>query len=57
VVRVDNRTGLVFSDFAFENEDLVTVTGISGNFNGVIQLKPRGAADIVEYEEDSYEEP
>lgn len=57
VVRVDNRTGLVFNDFAFENGDLVTVTGISGKFNEIIQLKPRGAADIVEFEEDSYEEP
>ena len=55
-VRVDNRTGLVFDRFAFDNGDLVNVTGISSIINGTIQLKPRGAEDILEYEEE-YEEP
>ncbi|WP_404347608.1 DUF6359 domain-containing protein [Sutcliffiella horikoshii] len=55
LVRVDNRTGLKFNDFAFENGDTVTITGISSIFNETIQLKPRSVDDIVEY--DSYEEP
>ncbi|MGD6871156.1 DUF6359 domain-containing protein [Sutcliffiella horikoshii] len=53
VVRVDNRTGLMFNNFTFEDGDKVTVTGISSSFNDVIQLKPRGEEDIVEYVEDS----
>ncbi|WP_223701402.1 DUF6359 domain-containing protein [Sutcliffiella deserti] len=53
VVRVDNRTGLNFENFAFENGDIVSITGVSSIFNDVIQLKPRGMADIVEYVEDS----
>ncbi|GAA0357525.1 5'-nucleotidase C-terminal domain-containing protein [Bacillus horti] len=47
VVRVDNRTGLVFDDFEFQNGDVVDITGISSQFNGTYQLKPRGAADIT----------
>ncbi|MFD1737017.1 DUF6359 domain-containing protein [Bacillus salitolerans] len=46
LVRVDNRTGLKFSDFPFQNGDVVDVTGISGEFNGTIQLKPRSAEDF-----------
>ncbi|SEO27117.1 hypothetical protein SAMN04488134_105201 [Amphibacillus marinus] len=57
LVRVDNRTGLVFSDFDFEAGDIIDVTGISSQFNGAIQLKPRGASDIVIHEEDEQLEP
>ncbi|WP_339213438.1 5'-nucleotidase C-terminal domain-containing protein [Ornithinibacillus sp. FSL M8-0202] len=57
LVRVDNRTGLVFDDFAFANGDQVNVTGISSQFNGTIQLKPRGVNDIVVFEEEPVEEP
>ncbi|WP_456277479.1 DUF6359 domain-containing protein [Bacillus sp. AK128] len=46
LVRVDNRTGLKFADFAFQNGDLVDVTGISGEYNGTIQLKPRSLEDF-----------
>ncbi|CAG9620803.1 5'-nucleotidase C-terminal domain-containing protein [Sutcliffiella rhizosphaerae] len=56
LVRVDNRSGLVFDDFVFENGDSVTITGVSSRFNDTIQLKPRDASDIVEYEV-PYEEP
>ncbi|MBU9713188.1 5'-nucleotidase C-terminal domain-containing protein [Bacillus tamaricis] len=47
LVRVDNRTGLAYSDFSFENGDVVDVTGPASVFNGTYQLKPRGADDIV----------
>ncbi|MFP7494392.1 5'-nucleotidase C-terminal domain-containing protein [Terribacillus saccharophilus] len=57
LVRVDNRTGLVFSDFAFENDCNVTITGVSSQFNGTIQLKPRGVSDIVASEEPVTEDP
>ncbi|MDX5474857.1 MAG: 5'-nucleotidase C-terminal domain-containing protein [Bacillaceae bacterium] len=56
LVRVDNRTGLVYDDFAFQNGDIVNITGVSSRFNETIQLKPRGANDIVEFVP-SYEEP
>ncbi|MEB1806913.1 MAG: 5'-nucleotidase C-terminal domain-containing protein [Bacillaceae bacterium] len=51
VIRVDNRTGLHFNDFTFENGDIVTVTGASSVFNNTIQVKPRHAGDIIEYVE------
>ncbi|WP_100405562.1 5'-nucleotidase C-terminal domain-containing protein [Bacillus solitudinis] len=51
LVRVDNRTGLMFSNFAFENGDVVEVTGIVAEYNGVMQLKPRMIEDIVAVEE------
>ncbi|WP_421385528.1 cell wall-binding repeat-containing protein [Bacillus salacetis] len=47
VVRVDNRSGLKFADFAFANGDKVDVRGIVGEFNGTYQLKPRGADDFA----------
>ncbi|MFC0559765.1 5'-nucleotidase C-terminal domain-containing protein [Halalkalibacter alkalisediminis] len=46
-VRVDNRTGLAYDDFAFNNGDTVSITGISSRYHNTIQLKPRGEADIV----------
>ncbi|MEW9124043.1 MAG: 5'-nucleotidase C-terminal domain-containing protein [Thermotaleaceae bacterium] len=46
LVRIDNRTGLVYDDFAFKNNDIVDVTGISSRYNNTIQLKPRGSQDI-----------
>ncbi|RCW65890.1 5'-nucleotidase C-terminal domain-containing protein [Saliterribacillus persicus] len=52
LVRVDNRTGLAFSNFTFEDGDIVDVSGISSVFNGVYQLKPTKAADIVEHIEE-----
>ncbi len=57
LVRIDNRTGLVFDDFAFEDGDVVNVIGISSQFNGTIQLKPRSANDIVGVEQPGEEEP
>ncbi|WBL14390.1 5'-nucleotidase C-terminal domain-containing protein [Sutcliffiella sp. NC1] len=47
LVRVDNRTGLHYDDFAFNEGDIVTVTGVSSQFRGTPQLKPRHAEDIV----------
>ncbi|MRH44213.1 hypothetical protein GH741_16340 [Aquibacillus halophilus] len=52
LVRVDNRTGLAFSDFTFTDGDVVDITGISSVFNGEYQLKPTQADDIVEHIED-----
>lgn len=49
LVRVDNRTGLKYQDFTFKDGDVVDVTGISGEFNDSIQLKPRGTEDIIEH--------
>lgn len=47
VVRVDNRTGLDFAGFSFENGDIVDVIGIIAEFNGTMQLKPRMEEDII----------
>lgn len=47
LVRVDNRTGLNINNFTFENGDIVDITGVSGEFKGTIQLKPRMMEDIV----------
>nr|WP_239454092.1 5'-nucleotidase C-terminal domain-containing protein [Bacillus suaedaesalsae] len=47
LVRVDNRTGLNINNFTFNNGDVVNITGISGQFNEKIQLKPRMIEDIV----------
>ncbi|WP_183163849.1 5'-nucleotidase C-terminal domain-containing protein [Alteribacter keqinensis] len=62
LIRVDNRTGLAYDDFAFEDGDVVDITGLSSQFQGTPQVKPRGADDIVlsdvkeEEDEDSEEE-
>ncbi|WP_163582126.1 5'-nucleotidase C-terminal domain-containing protein [Gracilibacillus saliphilus] len=55
LVRVDNRTGLVFNDFDFANGDKVNIVGVSSQFDGTTQLKPRGANDIELYEEETPE--
>lgn len=55
LVRVDNRTGLIYDDFDFEVGDQVTITGISSVHRDTIQLKPRGVNDVVEFEEDQLE--
>ncbi|SDZ54641.1 2',3'-cyclic-nucleotide 2'-phosphodiesterase / 3'-nucleotidase / 5'-nucleotidase [Evansella caseinilytica] len=47
LVRVDNRTGLIFDDFSFQNGDVVHITGIASVYNGTYQLKPRGVDDIL----------
>ncbi|WP_205166923.1 5'-nucleotidase C-terminal domain-containing protein [Alteribacter salitolerans] len=47
LIRVDNRTGLAFDDFAFADGDVVDITGVSSQFQGTPQVKPRGADDIV----------
>ncbi|MFA9558223.1 DUF6359 domain-containing protein [Evansella sp. AB-rgal1] len=54
LVRVDNRSGLAFSGFEFENGDVVDVVGVVAEFNGTMQLKPRMASDIVEHVTISY---
>ena len=56
LVRVDNRTGLVYNDFMFKNGDVVNVSGASSRFHDTIQVKPRGAADIVAFVEEEEEE-
>ncbi len=53
LVRVDNRTGLKFDNFSFKEGNVVDVIGVSGQFNGTIQLKPRMVEDIMEAEETS----
>lgn len=45
--RVDARTGLTQADFAYQNGQLVDITGVATIFKGVFQLKPRSAADIT----------
>ncbi|WP_407271237.1 DUF6359 domain-containing protein [Radiobacillus sp. PE A8.2] len=45
-VYVDNRTGLKFLDFAFENGDVVDITGIITDYKGTYELNPRMAEDI-----------
>ncbi|WP_216830132.1 5'-nucleotidase C-terminal domain-containing protein [Alkalihalobacterium elongatum] len=52
VIRVDNRTGLKYEDFTFNNGDVVTIYGVSSRFNDVIQVKPRSVEDIIEFVKD-----
>lgn len=40
VVRVDNRTGLSYEDFAFQNGDVVDIWGISSEYDGTVEVKP-----------------
>ncbi|MGF2617880.1 DUF6359 domain-containing protein [Rossellomorea aquimaris] len=47
LVRVDNRAGVSYDSFAFANGDSVDVTGVVGEFNGTMQLKPRMESDIA----------
>ncbi|WP_096436793.1 5'-nucleotidase C-terminal domain-containing protein [Alteribacter populi] len=47
-VRVDNRTGLEYDDIVFTEGDVLSVTGVSSEFDGTIQLKPRGEIDFVD---------
>lgn len=48
LVRVDNRSGLMSSNFSFENGDVVDIIGISGHYDAIKQLKPRMVSDITE---------
>lgn len=47
LIRVDNRSGLDFNGFTFENGDVVDVVGIIAEFNGTMQLLPRMEEDIT----------
>ncbi|TMW72443.1 5'-nucleotidase C-terminal domain-containing protein [Alteribacter natronophilus] len=51
LVRVDNRSGLDYDSFSFEEGDVVDVTGASSQFQGTPQVKPRGEMDITASEE------
>nr|WP_157060084.1 chitinase N-terminal domain-containing protein [Saccharibacillus kuerlensis] len=60
LIRVDGRTGLTQSDFAYAEGDKLDITGVASIFRGSYQLKPRGAADVVPTtvtEEPPVEEP
>ncbi|MFD1019864.1 thermonuclease family protein [Thalassobacillus hwangdonensis] len=48
LVRLDSRTGTTFETFPYGEGDRITITGLSGEFNGTRQLKPRGIEDLVE---------
>ncbi|WP_232718652.1 DUF6359 domain-containing protein [Bacillus sp. FJAT-45037] len=52
VVRIDNRTGVTYDTFVFNEGDVVTVTGASSQFRGTPQLKPRFVDDVVEFDEE-----
>ncbi|WP_202079764.1 5'-nucleotidase C-terminal domain-containing protein [Caldalkalibacillus salinus] len=52
LVRVDNRTGLAYEDFTFKNGEIVNVTGVSSQYQGTYQLKPRGTGDITLFVEE-----
>ncbi|WP_280769641.1 DUF6359 domain-containing protein [Salipaludibacillus daqingensis] len=52
LIRVDNRTGLDYNGFTFENGDIVDVTGIVAEYQGSMQLKPRMEADISASEDE-----
>ncbi|TPE70618.1 5'-nucleotidase C-terminal domain-containing protein [Halalkalibacterium halodurans] len=55
LIRVDNRTGLVYDEFTFTEGEVVTITGVSSQFRGTPQVKPRQADDIVVFEQESSE--
>ncbi|KGP91442.1 endonuclease [Pontibacillus chungwhensis BH030062] len=46
LVRVDNRTGYSYDDFRYLEGMELNVTGISSEYNGTFQVKPRGAEDL-----------
>lgn len=52
-VRVDNRTGLSTENFMFTEGDIVDITGLVGIYQGVYQIKPRSAQDIIAYVEET----
>ncbi|GGD10433.1 FN3 associated domain-containing protein [Pontibacillus salipaludis] len=45
-VRIDNRTGLSYADFLYKEGMVLNVTGISSEYNGTAQVKPRGGDDF-----------
>ncbi|MDZ5472021.1 5'-nucleotidase C-terminal domain-containing protein [Bacillus sp. 31A1R] len=47
LVRVDSRTGLVYDQFNFQNGDVINLSGISSQFKGVYQVKPRVDSDFT----------
>ncbi|WP_117168312.1 5'-nucleotidase C-terminal domain-containing protein [Paraliobacillus sediminis] len=57
LVRVDNRTGLAYADFEFENGDVIDITGISSIYNGTYQLKITSPTDVSEYVPGEQEPP
>lgn len=57
LVRVDNRTGLAYDAFPFENGDKVNIIGVSSVYNGTFQLKPTKVADISEFTEQGEDDP
>lgn len=47
LIRVDNRTGVDYNNFAYTNGDVLDIVGLSSQFRGTIQMKPRMADDFV----------
>lgn len=47
-VRLDNRTGTTFDDFPYHNGDVLDIVGISSEFKGTRQVKPRSLDDLKE---------
>ncbi|MGV3488361.1 MAG: DUF5689 domain-containing protein, partial [Tuberibacillus sp.] len=46
VIRLDNRTGTTYADFQYKNGDVLNIVGISSEFNGTYQVKPRSIDDF-----------
>ncbi|KAB8137679.1 hypothetical protein F9U64_08345 [Gracilibacillus oryzae] len=53
LVRVDNRIGVAFADFEFENGDKVDITGVASEYEGTYQLKPIDPSGIVAAKKDN----
>ncbi|TCP29791.1 hypothetical protein EV207_10883 [Scopulibacillus darangshiensis] len=46
LVRIDNRIGLDYDHFPYQNGNILNITGASSQFKGTYQLKPRGENDL-----------
>ncbi|HEX6923220.1 MAG TPA: hypothetical protein VF149_05295, partial [Bacillales bacterium] len=42
----DNRTGTDYSEFPYEDGDVLNIVGISSQFRGTFQIKPRKLGDL-----------
>lgn len=49
-VYIDNRTGVNYDSFVAQYAvgDVLDITGLASDYNGTYEVKPRGAADLVE---------
>jgi len=47
VIRLDNRTGTTFDEFPYQEGSVLNIVGISSQFKGTYQVKPRSIDDFA----------